>query len=180
MTPRPIALLAVPLLAVATVACAPQPGDDLPGPLRDQLAARAVELLEHDPTFRTEVTREPGWHPVCVATVFGAAPPDAETVAQVETIYTWANCTWLPPADRAATTSLDDLPGEAVPVALRPGPPVTYQVPGDGADHEPDIRRIFPARLRDAAFTGPDQAAEERLQERLREQANASPQPSPS
>jgi hypothetical protein len=105
------------------------PARKLPTPLRDQLAARVVEALEHDPTFRTEVTREPGPRPVCVATVFGVAPDWAATSDEAHTIYSWVNCSWLRPADFAeepAGLDISQLPGLSMPVALQPGAPVTY------------------------------------------------------
>lgn len=165
------------MLALTAGACAPHANVDLPGPLRDDLAVRAVDALEHDPTFRTEVTREPGWHPICVATVFGVSPPGADTVAKADTIFARADCAWLPPPG-TTPGNLDELPGESVPIALRIGPPLTYQVPEDGEGYPDSIRRIFPKELQQAAFAGADPSARDRLRERLRR--GSAPAPSPS
>lgn len=156
-------------------------GQKLPAPLRDQLAARVVEALEHDPTFRTEVTREPGPPPVCVASVFGVAPDWADAVDEVRTIYTWVNCSWLSPADFAkgrAGLDISQLSGLSMPIALQLGPPVTYQAPDDGEGHPDSIRRIFPKPLEAAAFSNPDvPSLTYALQKRILQVMNS---PSPS
>lgn len=155
-----------------------------PGPLRDQLSARVVDVLEHDPTFRTEVTREPGPRPVCVASVFGMAPDGADTADEVRTIYTWVNCLWLRPADLArgpAGLDLSDLSGVSMPIALHLGPPVTYEAPEDGEGNPDSVRRIFPKSLEGAAFSDPWPSARDELRERvLKVVAAATPSPSPS
>lgn len=164
---------------------APAPSErKLPTPLRDQLAARVVETLEHDPTFRTEVTREPGPRPVCVASVFGVAPDWAATVDEARTIYSWVNCSWLSPADFAkgpAGLDISQLSGLSMPVALQPGPPVTYQAPGDGGEHADSIRRIFPKPLEDAAFSHPVPSLSHALHKRILHVVGSPPlPPSPS
>ncbi|MEU9828421.1 hypothetical protein [Micromonospora chersina] len=155
-----------------------------PGPLRDQLAARVVEALEHDPTFRTEVTREPGPHPVCVASVFGVAPEWADTVDDVRTIYTWVDCLWLWPADVAkgpAGLGLSQLSGLGMAIALHLGPPVTYQAPEDGEGHADSVRRVFPKSLEAAAFSPPHRSSRDELRQRvLQVVASSTPSPSPS
>ncbi|SCL70602.1 hypothetical protein [Micromonospora chersina] len=155
-----------------------------PGPLRDRLATRVVEVLERDPTFRTEVTREPGPRPVCVASVFGVAPDGADTVDEVRTIYTWVNCLWLRPADIArgpAGLDLRDLSGLGMPIALHLGPPVTYEAPEDGEGNPDSVRRIFPRSLEAAAFSHPWPSAQEELRQRvLQVVASSAPSPSPS
>ncbi|RZU76047.1 hypothetical protein EV384_4644 [Micromonospora kangleipakensis] len=159
-------------------------GRKLPEPLRDQLAARVVEALEHDPTFRTEVTREPGPRPVCVASVFGVAPGWADTASDVRTIYTWVNCSWLSPADVAkgpAGVDIDQLSGVAMPIALHLGPPVTYQAPEDGEENPDSVRRIFPKSLEAAAFSHPWPSARDDLRQRVLQVMDSStPSPSPS
>ncbi|MEH0981895.1 hypothetical protein [Micromonospora sp. CPCC 205556] len=155
-----------------------------PGPVRDQLAARVVEVLERDPTFRTEVTQEPGPHPVCVASVFGVAPDWADTVADVRTVYTWVDCLWLWPADVArgpAGLDFNQLSGLGMPIALHLGPPVTYQAPEDGERNGDSIRRIFPKSLEAAAFSPPHRSMRDELQQRVLQVATSStPSPSPS
>ncbi|MFG2109793.1 hypothetical protein [Micromonospora chersina] len=160
-------------------------GRKLPsGQLRDQLAAEVVEVLERDPTFRTEVTREPGPRPVCVASVFGAAPDGADTVHEVRTIYTWVNCLWLRPADvakGAADLNFSDLSGVGMPIALHLGPPVTYEAPEDGEGNPDSVRRIFPKSLETAAFSHPWPSAQDELRQRvLQVVASSAPSPSPS
>ncbi|MFY1595412.1 hypothetical protein [Micromonospora sp. WMMD737] len=178
--------IVLPLAAVSGVflvsrASAPSHGErKLPAPLRDQLAARVVEALEHDPTFRTEVTREPGPRPVCVATVFGVAPDRAATINEVHTIYSWVNCSWLGPADLAkgpAGLDVSRLLGLSMPVALQLGPPVTYQVPADGEEHAASIWRIFPEPLVAAAFSPPGPSLGHALQERILHVVGSSPAP---
>ena len=156
-----LALLVVAASGVFVVWRLSEPsGRKLPaGPLRDQLAMRVVEVLEHDPTFRTEVTREPGPQPVCVASVFGVAPERADAVDEVRTIYTWVNCLWLRPAGcsprgRPVSTS-GTCPGLGMPIALHLGPPVTYEAPEDGEGNPDSVRRIFPKSLEAAAFSHP-------------------------
>ncbi|MGK5445071.1 hypothetical protein ACSNN7_25035 [Micromonospora sp. URMC 105] len=155
-----------------------------PGPLRDQLAARVVEVLEHDPTFRTEMTQEPGPHPTCVASVFGVEPEWADTVEDVHTVYTWVDCLWLWPADvTAGPANLDfsQLSGLGMPIALHLGPPVTYQAPKDGAENGDSIRRIFPKALEAAAFSPPHRPMRDQLRQRvLQVVASSTPSPSPS
>ncbi|MEH0819267.1 MULTISPECIES: hypothetical protein [unclassified Micromonospora] len=179
-----MALLVVAACGVFVVKwmSAPSPRKLPPEPLRDQLAARVVEVVEHDPTFRTEVTEEPGPHPVCVASVFGVEPDWADTVEDVRTIYTWVDCLWLGPADVAqgpAGLDLSQLSGLGMPIALHLGPPVTYQAPKDGAENGDSIRRIFPKSLEDAAFSPPHRSMRDELRQRVL-QVVASPTPSPS
>jgi hypothetical protein len=158
-------------------------GRKLPAPLRDQLATRVVEALEHDATFRTEVTREPGPRPVCVASVFGVAPDRAATVDGARTIYTWVNCSWLSPADVAkgpAGVDISQLSGLSMPIAVQLGPPLTYQAPDDGEGYPDSIRRIFPKPLEAAAFSNPDvPSLRQALQKRIL-QVIGSPPPPPS
>lgn len=158
-------------------------GRNLPGPLRDQLAARAVAALERDPTFRTEVTREPGPRPVCVASVFGVAPDWADTVEDVRTIYTWVECLWLRPADvakGAAGIDINQLAGLVMPIALWLGPPITYQAPADGEEHPDSVRRIFPKSLQAPAFSNPDPSMRDALWQRVLHAVTPSVSPSPS
>lgn len=160
----------------------PSPRELPPGPLRDQLAARVVAVLEHDPTFRTEMTQEPGPRPTCVASVFGVAPERADTVEDVQTIYTWVDCLWLWPADVAAgpaALDLSRLSGLGMPIALHLGPPVTYQAPADGAENGDSIRRIFPESLEAAAFSPPHRSMRDQLRQRVL-QVVASPAPAHS
>jgi hypothetical protein len=181
-----LALLVVAALGVFVVWRMSAPsGRKLPaGPLRNQLAMRVVEVLEHDPTFRTEVTREPGPRPVCVASVFGVAPERADAVDEVHTIYTWMNCLWLRPADVAkgpAGLDLRDLSGLGMPIALHLGPPVTYEAPEDGEGNPDSVRRIFPKSLEAAAFSHPWPSAQDELRQRvLQVVASSTPSPSPS
>lgn len=156
----------------------------VPAPLRDQLGARVVTALEHDPTFRTEVTREPGPWPVCVASVFGVAPDWADTVDDVRTIYTWVECLWLRQADVAkgpTGVDLSQLPGLVMPIAVRLGPPLRYQAPEDGEGHPDSIRGIFPKSLEAAAFSHPDPPVRDALRQRVLQAVGSStPSPSPS
>ncbi|MBQ0897861.1 hypothetical protein KBX37_33275 [Micromonospora sp. U56] len=181
-----LALLVVAASGVFVVRWMSVPsGRKLPaGPLRDQLATRVVEVLEHDPTFRTEVTREPGPHPVCVASVFGVAPDWADTVDEVRTIYTQVNCLWLWPADVAkgpGGLDFSDLSGLGMPIALHLGPPVTYEAPEDGEGNPDSVRRIFPKSLEAAAFSHPWPSAQDDLRQRvLQVVASSTPSPSPS
>ncbi|OKI50876.1 hypothetical protein [Micromonospora sp. CB01531] len=154
----------------------------LPEPFREQLASRVVDALEHDPAFRTEVIREPGPWPVCVASVFGVTPDSADAVDEVDTIYTHVFCKWLSEADvaKGPDTDLSRLGGVSMPIAVRLGPPVSYQEPKDGEGVYPDsIRRIFPKPLQAAAFSGPAPSIGDALDERIRHLIS-SPVPSPS
>jgi hypothetical protein len=159
-------------------------GRKLPGPVRDQLAARVVAALEHDPTFRTEATREPGPRPVCVASVFGVAPDWADTVEEVRTIYTWVECLWLRPADIAkgpGGIDINQLPGLGMPIALRLGPPMTYQAPADGEEYPDSVRRIFPKSLEASAFSNPDPSVRDVLWQHVLQVVTRSARPpSPS
>ncbi|GAB3328374.1 hypothetical protein RMN56_28975 [Micromonospora halotolerans] len=180
-----LALLVVVALGVFVVwRISATDGRKLPaGPLRDQLSARAVEVLEHDSAFRTELTRDPG-QPVCVASVFGVAPDGADAVDEVSTIYTWVDCAWLGPADLAkgpAEIDINQLSGLRMPIALHLGPTVTYEAPDDGEGHPDSVRRIFPKPLEDAAFSPPWPSAQDELRQRvLQVVASSSPSPTPS
>ncbi|MEV4465790.1 hypothetical protein AB0J51_19470 [Micromonospora echinofusca] len=160
---------------------APAPsGRELPTPLRDHLAARVVEALEHDPTFRTEVTREPGTQPVCVASVFGVAPDWAATGDEARTIYSWVKCSWVSPADFAkgpANLDISQLSGLSMPVSLHLGPPVTYQAPADGGEYADSIRRIFPKPLEAAASSHPVPSLSHALQKRILHVVGSPPSP---
>lgn len=73
----------------------------------------------------------------------------------VRSVYAWAYCKWLPPAEQRAGQTARDLPAEAVPIAVRLGRTDRFEVPRDGESTYPaDIRRIFPRDVRDAAFDG--------------------------
>jgi hypothetical protein len=182
------ALVLVPLLLAASGVLVlrwlsvPDPRK-LPEPFREQLASRVVDALEHDPTFRTEVTREPGPWPVCVASVFGVAPDSADTVDEVRTVYTLVDCKWLSEADVAkgnAGSATDPFPAVSMPIAVRLGPPVTYQTPESGEGVYPDsIRRIFPKPLQAAAFSEHDPSMRNALDERIMHLMSL-PAPSPS
>ncbi|SCF28231.1 hypothetical protein GA0074696_4055 [Micromonospora purpureochromogenes] len=153
----------------------------LPEPFREQLAARVVDALERDPTFRAEPGHPDLW-PVCVASVFGVAPDSADTVDEVRTIYTQLDCQWLSAADLAKgpDSDLTALPGVSMPMAVRLGPPVTYQTPESGEGVYPDsIRRIFPKPLQAAAFSEHDPSMRNALDDRIMH-LKSSPAPSPS
>jgi hypothetical protein len=143
----------------------------VPEALRAGLTARVVDLLEHDPGWRTETTSDPGWQPVCDDHVFGLDPVGARSISQVHTVYAWVECRWLPPAGERAGVAMRESPAEVVPIAVRLGSPDTYEVPRDGEDTYPaDMERIFPRDLWDAAF-GPDpalDAARATLEDRVR------------
>ncbi|MFR9781070.1 hypothetical protein ACL02O_34180 [Micromonospora sp. MS34] len=156
----------------------------LPEPFREQLASRVVDALEHDPTFRAEPGHPDLW-PVCVASVFGVAPDSADTVDEVRTIYTQVDCKWLSEADVAkgnAGSVTDPLFGASMPIAVRLGPPVTYQTPESGEGIYPDsIRRIFPKPLQAAAFSEHDPSMMNALDERIMHlMASSAPSPSHS
>jgi hypothetical protein len=127
----------------------------VPAALRDDLTARVVRLLEADPAWRTETTREPGRRPVCEGDVFGLDPVDAREVGQVRSVYAWVSCKWLPPAEQRAGKTALDLPAVVVPIAVRLGRTDRFEVPRDGESAYPaDVRRIFPRDVRDVAFDG--------------------------
>ncbi|XVV16211.1 hypothetical protein ACQP2X_18200 [Actinoplanes sp. CA-131856] len=57
----------------------------------------------------------------------------------------------------------------SLPVALHLTDPPAAEVPGDGSRYDPDIKRIFPARLRDLAYGDSydlDPEMRQRVQER--------------
>ncbi|MGW5666755.1 hypothetical protein [Micromonospora sp. NPDC003776] len=153
----------------------------LPEPFREQLAARVVDIIEHDPTF--DRGHDPDARPVCAASVFGVAPDSADTVDDVHTIYTLAFCQYLPNADIGKGPGIDLglLEGVSMPIALHLGPPVTHQEPEEGEDVYADsIRRIFPKPLQGAAFgAAPDPAMKHAVDDRIM-RLLSSPVPSPS
>lgn len=179
------ALVLVPLLLVASGVLVlrwlsvPEPRK-LPEPFREQLASRVVDALEHDPTFRAEPGHPDLW-PVCVASVFGVEPDSADTVDEVRTIYSLVDCKWLREADAAkgnADSVTDPAAAASMPIAVRLGPPVTYQTPESGEGLYPDsIRRIFPKPLQAAAFSEHDPSMRNALDERIMHLMSA---PSPS
>jgi hypothetical protein len=115
-------------------------------------AADAVKALESDLTFAREVTREPGWRPVCVGRPMGISPADEDP----RTVYAWIYCKWVP-GERASS---DGLPALAAPIAIHLTTPLRYELPQDGDDYPKSIAEIFPANLRDAAAGGsPEEAS---------------------
>jgi hypothetical protein len=153
----------------------------LPEPFREQLAARVVDIIEHDSTF--DGGHDPDVRPVCAASVFGVAPDSADTVDEVRTIYTLAFCQYLPKADIGKGPGIDLglLGGVSMPIALHLGPPVTHQEPEEGEGVYGDsIRRIFPKPLQEAAFNAaPDPAMKNAVDDRIM-RLLSSPVPSPS
>ncbi|MEV0158290.1 hypothetical protein AB0H57_32045 [Micromonospora sp. NPDC050686] len=153
----------------------------LPEPFREQLAARVVDIIEHDPTF--DGKHDPDARPVCAASVFGVAPDSADTIDEVRTIYTLAFCQYLPNADigKGPGIDLSSLGGVSMPIALHLGPPVTHQEPEEGEGMYTDsIRRIFPKSLQEAAFNAEtDPAMKNAVDDRIT-RLLSSPMPSPS
>jgi hypothetical protein len=100
------------------------------GPLAaaaDQRAAHAV--VATDPSMN------------CIAQTFGLQPADAKTIDQVATVYAWVFC-------QSKTSDT----GEVVPAAIAQDGAV--RIPSD-ADLAGDIKRIFPADVRDRATDEP-------------------------
>lgn len=117
--------------------------DPLAAPVRAELSARVVTVLEDDPAGRQVVTR--GTEPVaCAARAIGVDPPGATGAAQARTVYAWAVC-WTIVGGAPRT-------GVSVPLAVRLGPPVAVDLPTDGAGYSASVKRIFPARLHDTVF----------------------------
>jgi len=82
----------------------------------------------------------------CIAQAFGVRPADARTIDQVTTVYAWVFC-------QSKTSDT----GEVVPAAVaRDG---AVQIPSD-ADLAGDIRRIFPADVRERAADEPQSMAD--------------------
>jgi hypothetical protein len=163
-------------LAAVVVVVSRRGGPDLPtvpAPLRDELAVRTVAALEHDPAFRSQMSGDAADRAVCVADVFGVAPERAATAAEVSTVYARIACSWLRERDLAAGPAVDPtgLSGLSMPIAVRCGPPITYEVPGDGAAYTDSIRRIFPDRLERAALAPAGQALADALRRRVRQVA---------
>lgn len=104
------------------------------GLLADALAGRVAQLMETD--FRAEIGG--GEAPVrCAARAFGARPEGLLRAVEASTVYAWVYC-------RGQGAEL------LAPVAVRFDRPPSVRIPRPGRDRNRDIRRIFPADVRDA------------------------------
>ena len=95
----------------------------------DQRATAAVAATEPDMN--------------CLARSFGLDPAKAETIDQVRTVYAWVYCH----AKQGDTA-------EVVPAVVSLSGPPLVRIPAD-ADYEAEVKRLFPADLRDSAFEEP-------------------------
>jgi hypothetical protein len=77
----------------------------------------------------------------CLARTFGVQPADAASIDKVTTVYAWVYCH----SKHGDTASV-------VPAAI--GPDDAVSTPSD-ADYSADIKRIFPADVRDRATDEP-------------------------
>ena len=151
------------LLALTTAACDDnRPADAVVGsPVAAAAADRAVRALEADPGFIGEVTQTGGgWRPVCAARPMGIAP-DVAAADEVETVYAWIYCKWIPEGGGTAPGQAPAaLPGLTSAAIVHLGDNLLYELPADGEEHEQSVTEIFPANLRDAALAGsPDESA---------------------
>jgi hypothetical protein len=124
------------------------PAPPSPPPLPAGLAERVVETLENDPGFVRKITSHHD-RIACVAQPFGTEPEMAAATTDVRVVYSRVYC-----AAVAASGRLGGGEAAVLPVALTFGPPVTYEVPGDGEGYGDRVRRIFPRRCWTHAFAG--------------------------
>ena len=153
---RWIALVAVPAFAIA--ACDDnRPADAVLGsPVAAAATDRAVQALEADPGFAGEVTGPGDLRPVCTSRPMGISP-DVATAEQVETVYAWIYCKWIP---RSGDTAPANLAGLVSPVVVYPGDDLLYALPQVGEERRQSILDMFPANLGSTAVgRSPEESA---------------------
>jgi hypothetical protein len=79
----------------------------------------------------------------CLARSFGLDPVKAEKIDQVRTVYAWVYCH----AKHGDTA-------EVVPAVISLAGPPSVRIPAD-ADNDAEVKRLFPADLRDSAYEEP-------------------------
>lgn len=134
--------------------------DDVPGPIRVELSAKVVPILETHPDADALLGHTGGGR-ACAVRPFGTEPPAVSRAEHVTTVYAWASC---------ATLNTDVRSEASGPVVIRLTPAISIEVAGDGTEYGKAVRRMFPKRLQDLAFEHSDnQQLEQALEERIRE-----------
>ncbi|XVU29092.1 hypothetical protein ACQPZJ_19135 [Actinoplanes sp. CA-054009] len=110
--------------------------DKLPAAVRHDLTIKARDALENGAS--SSLTPDEG-RLACAVRVMGADPP----ALTARTLYVYAEC---------ATVGAEVATVSSLPVVLHLTDPPTAEVPGDGSLYDADIKRLFPARLRDLAY----------------------------
>ena len=145
-------------VGVAWLKPGPSTEDHLAVGVRDELDARAVEVVEGgtDPYLMPTSGRL-----VCAARTMGIDPVGASRASQARTSYVWALC---------STVHGEAHTGFSIPLVVHLAEPVRIERPGDGSLYGPDIRHLFPQRLQDLVFDH-DYARElePELQQRMRQ-----------
>ncbi len=103
--------------------------------VREGVADRARDALEGE----ASTALEPGGALACAVHVLGTDPENLAEVADARTVYVWAHC---------ATVGTQVRTEMSLPAAVHLTTPPTAEVPRDGSLYAPDVRRIFPERLR--------------------------------
>lgn len=136
-----------------------------PVPVAEALAQSVVHLMENN--FAEQVIPHHAGPLACAAHVFGMDPSTAPSVGDVSTVYAWVYC-----EERLPGALLGDR--VSIPVAIHLAATPSIEIPEDGEDYPPSIRRIFPSDLQQMAMFSPPY-----IEDLVRQVAATRPSPSP-
>jgi len=123
----------VAVLALTLAGCGGTPQQRAPtGALAAAVNQRATQAADRHETGMN-----------CVARAFGLDPGNAKNIGEVKTVYAWVYC-----------HAKQDDGGEVVPAAVTLSGQPAVQIPSD-ASFVADIKRIFPADVRQEAYEEP-------------------------
>jgi hypothetical protein len=121
--------------------------------LSGSLSDRVMRVLEKDPRWAVLMGGPEGTKAYCGADVFGIEPATATTVEEITTAYAWAVCEWRTPVVPPATAADQPVAGLSTPIVVHLDP-TRWELPLDGAAHDPSVRRMFPRDLWEPALRG--------------------------